>query len=107
MVALVPEGLPATLSVALAVGVQRMAKVKALIKKLAGVETLGCTNVICTDKTGTLTKAEMTVKEIYTDGAVIEVTGAGYEPVGDFVVGDADAAQGRGEAPARAASCGR
>jgi len=51
MVALVPEGLPATLSVALAVGVQRMAKVKALIKKLAGVETLGCTNVICTDKT--------------------------------------------------------
>jgi P-type Ca2+ transporter type 2C len=88
MVALVPEGMPATLSVALAVGVQRMAKVKALIKKLAGVETLGCTNVICTDKTGTLTKAEMTVKEIYTGNTVIEVTGAGYEPIGEFVVGD-------------------
>jgi len=88
MVALVPEGLPATLSVALAIGVQRMAKVHALIKKLSGVETLGSTNVICTDKTGTLTKAEMTVKEIYADGTVVEVTGAGYEPVGEFVVGD-------------------
>ena len=88
MVALVPEGLPATLSVALAVGVQRMAKVHALIKKLSGVETLGSTNVICTDKTGTLTKAEMTVKEIYAGDTVVEVTGAGYEPVGEFVVGD-------------------
>ena len=88
MVALVPEGLPATLSVALAIGVQRMAKENALIKKLSGVETLGSTNVICTDKTGTLTKAEMTVKEIYAGDAVVEVTGAGYEPVGDFVVGD-------------------
>jgi len=89
MVALVPEGLPATLSVSLAVGVQRMAKVHALIKKLAGVETLGCTNVICTDKTGTLTKAEMTVKAMYVGGHDYEVTGAGYEPVGDFVLDDA------------------
>ncbi|MEI6725678.1 MAG: HAD-IC family P-type ATPase, partial [Actinomycetes bacterium] len=89
MVALVPEGLPATLSVALAVGVQRMAKVQALIKKLAGVETLGCTNVICTDKTGTLTKAEMTVKAMYVGGQEYEVTGAGYEPAGDFVLDDA------------------
>ena len=89
MVALVPEGLPATLSVALAVGVQRMAKVQALIKKLAGVETLGCTNVICTDKTGTLTKAEMTVKAMYVGGQDYEVTGAGYEPEGDFVLDDA------------------
>jgi P-type Ca2+ transporter type 2C len=88
MVALVPEGLPATLSVALSVGVQRMARVHALIKNLAGVETLGCTNVICTDKTGTLTKAEMTVKEILAGDTIVEVTGAGYEPVGDFVVGD-------------------
>ncbi len=88
MVALVPEGLPATLSVALAIGVQRMAKVHALIKKLSGVETLGSTNVICTDKTGTLTKAEMTVKEIYEAGGTVEVTGAGYEPVGEFVLGD-------------------
>jgi len=88
MVALVPEGLPATLSVALAIGVQRMAKENALIKKLMGVETLGSTNVICTDKTGTLTKAEMTVREMFTADSVVEVTGVGYEPVGDFVVGD-------------------
>ena len=88
MVALVPEGLPATLSVALAIGVQRMAKENALIKKLMGVETLGSTNVICTDKTGTLTKAEMTVKELFAGDTVVEVTGAGYEPVGDFVIGD-------------------
>ncbi len=84
MVALVPEGLPATLSVALAVGVQRMAKQKALIKRLSAVETLGSTNVICTDKTGTLTKGEMTVTEIYADLTEIEVSGAGYEPKGDF-----------------------
>jgi magnesium-transporting ATPase (P-type) len=86
MVACVPEGLPATLSVALAVGVQKMAKENALIKKLSAVETLGSTNVICTDKTGTLTKAEMTVKEIYTDMTQIDVMGAGYEPVGEFEI---------------------
>jgi magnesium-transporting ATPase (P-type) len=88
MVALVPEGLPATLSVALSVGVQRMAKAKALIKNLGAVETLGSTNVIATDKTGTLTKAEMTVKAMWADGDDFEVTGAGYAPEGDFVVGD-------------------
>jgi P-type Ca2+ transporter type 2C len=88
MVALVPEGLPATMSVALAIGVQRMAKVQALIKKLAAVETLGSTNVICTDKTGTLTKAEMTVKALYVGGQEIEVTGAGYAPEGGFMIGD-------------------
>ena len=88
MVALVPEGLPATLSVALAVGVQRMARQNALIKKLSAVETLGSTNVICTDKTGTLTKAEMTVKQIWLPGGPLEVTGAGYEPVGGFEAGD-------------------
>jgi P-type Ca2+ transporter type 2C len=88
MVALVPEGLPATLSVALSVGVQRMAKAKALIKNLGAVETLGSTNVIATDKTGTLTKAEMTVKAVWADGDEFEVTGAGYTPDGDFVVGD-------------------
>jgi P-type Ca2+ transporter type 2C len=87
MVCFVPEGLPATLSVALAVGVQRMAKLNALIKRLSGVETLGCTNVICTDKTGTLTKAEMTVKALYAGGEDYEVTGAGYAPEGEFVVG--------------------
>jgi P-type Ca2+ transporter type 2C len=88
MVALVPEGLPATLSVALSVGVQRMAKAKALIKNLGAVETLGSTNVIATDKTGTLTKAEMTVKSVWADGDDFEVTGAGYAPDGDFVIGD-------------------
>ena len=87
MVACVPEGMPATLSVALAVGIQRMARQKALIKKLSAVETLGSTDVICTDKTGTLTKAEMTVKEIFTNMTAIEVAGAGYEPVGAFEVG--------------------
>jgi len=86
MVACVPEGLPATLSVALAIGVQRMAKQNALIKKLSAVETLGSTDVICTDKTGTLTKAEMTVKAMYVDMTEIEVTGAGYEPIGGFVI---------------------
>ena len=88
MVALVPEGLPATLSVALFVGVQRMARAKALIKNLGAVETLGSTNVIATDKTGTLTKAEMTVKAVWADGDDFDVTGAGYAPVGDFVLGD-------------------
>jgi len=83
MVALVPEGLPATMSVALAVGVRRMAHRKALIKKLVAVETLGSTTVICTDKTGTLTKAEMTVQVVWVPDQTHRVSGAGYEPVGD------------------------
>ena len=83
MVALVPEGLPATLSVSLAVGVRRMAAHQALIKRLAAVEALGSTTVICTDKTGTLTKAEMTTQQVYASGRVHQVTGVGYEPKGD------------------------
>jgi Ca2+-transporting ATPase len=83
MVALVPEGLPATMSVALAVGVRRMAHRKALIKKLVAVETLGSTTVICTDKTGTLTKAEMTVQAVWVPDRTHAVSGSGYEPVGD------------------------
>ncbi|MCU7729453.1 cation-transporting P-type ATPase [Actinoplanes sp. KI2] len=83
MVALVPEGLPATLSVALAVGVRRMARQQALIKKLSAVETLGSTTVICTDKTGTLTKAEMTVQTVWTPDRMHRISGAGYEPAGD------------------------
>ncbi len=82
MVALVPEGLPATLSVSLAVGVRRMAAHQALIKRLAAVEALGSTTVICTDKTGTLTKAEMTTQQVYASGSVHRVTGVGYEPAG-------------------------
>lgn len=73
MVALVPEGMPATLSVALAVGVQHMAKAKALIKSLAGVEMLSSTNVMATDKTGTLTKAEMTLKAIWASGEDVRI----------------------------------
>lgn len=85
MVAMVPEGLPATMSVSLAVGVQRMARRNALIKRLSAVETLGSATVICTDKTGTLTKGEMTVREIWRPGEGVIVTGAGYEPRGELL----------------------
>ncbi|HYA52240.1 MAG TPA: HAD-IC family P-type ATPase, partial [Streptosporangiaceae bacterium] len=83
MVALVPEGLPATMSVSLAVAVRRMARRHALIKRLTAVEALGSTTVICTDKTGTLTKAEMTVQSLWESGRQHEVTGVGYAPTGD------------------------
>lgn len=80
----VPQGLMPTLTLALSMAVQRMAKKHALIKKLSSVETLGCTSVICTDKTGTLTTNQMSVKKIWINGKVIEVTGSGYEPNGSF-----------------------
>jgi calcium-translocating P-type ATPase len=83
MVALVPEGLPATLSVSLAIGVRRMARRQALIKRLAAVEALGSTTVICTDKTGTLTTAEMTVQQVFASARLHAVTGAGYAPYGE------------------------
>jgi len=86
-VAVVPQGLPATVSIALALGVQRMALKKALIRRLSAVETLGATTVICTDKTGTLTKNEMTVKEIWFGGKEIHAKGVGYEPIGELVSG--------------------
>jgi len=84
IVANVPEGLLPTVSLALAMGVQRMAGRNALIKKLSSVETLGSTTVICTDKTGTLTKNEMTVGDIWVNGEHIHVTGTGYDPEGRF-----------------------
>jgi P-type Ca2+ transporter type 2C len=84
IVANVPEGLLPTVSLSLAMGVQRMAGRHALIKKLSSVETLGCTTVICTDKTGTLTKNEMTVRDVWVNGQHIEVSGTGYAPSGEF-----------------------
>ena len=83
MVAIVPEGLPATLSVSLAIGVRRMARRHALVKQLLAVEALGSTTVVCTDKTGTLTQAEMTVVQVWTDGVPHAVSGVGYAPVGE------------------------
>lgn len=85
-VAAVPEGLPATITVALALGVQRMAKKNAIVKQLSSVETLGSTTVICSDKTGTLTKNEMTVQEIIMDNYDVIVRGTGYEPEGSFSI---------------------
>lgn len=82
-VAAVPEGLPAILSVVLALGVQRMARHHAIIKNLSSVETLGATSVICTDKTGTLTRSEMTVVRIVTASGTTDVTGVGYAPEGE------------------------
>ncbi|MFA6808028.1 MAG: calcium-translocating P-type ATPase, SERCA-type [Eubacteriales bacterium] len=83
-VAAIPEGLPAIVTVALAVGVQRMVKRNAIIRKLPAVETLGCATVICSDKTGTLTQNEMTVRQIYCDFRVITLSGQGYDPKGDY-----------------------
>ncbi|HEX6968476.1 MAG TPA: cation-translocating P-type ATPase [Micromonosporaceae bacterium] len=81
-VAAVPEGLPAILSVVLAIGVQRMAANRAIVKKLSSVETLGSASVICSDKTGTLTRSEMTVERVVTASGEIAVTGVGYRPEG-------------------------
>ena len=85
-VAAVPEGLPAILSVVLALGVQRMARERAIVKRLSSVETLGSASVVCSDKTGTLTKNEMTIETVVTPSGEVDVTGSGYRPEGELLV---------------------
>jgi len=88
-IAAVPEGLPAVATIALAVGLRRMARRQAMVRRLPAVEALGATTVVCTDKTGTLTAGQMTATVVAGSGVTIDVTGSGYDPVGEFINRDA------------------
>ena len=97
-VAVVPEALPAVVTISVAIGVQHMVKRNALVRRLPAVETLGSTSVICSDKTGTLTKDEMTARKLYTAERTVGVSGSGYEPQGELSVDDAPVTPSRLEA---------
>jgi len=84
-VAVVPEGLPTTMTISLAMALRKMARGNAIVRRLSSVETLGATTVICSDKTGTITKNQMTVKTLIANNRIIDVTGTGYEPAGEFL----------------------
>ncbi len=103
-VAVVPEALPAVVTISLALGVQRMVKRHALVRRLPAVETLGSVSVILSDKTGTLTKDEMTVRRLYTAGVSVEFSGAGYEPTGELSVTEGTLPHAAVEATLRAAA---